>query len=212
MSAVLDHTLLTDLDGPRLGRLWEDGVGHDGIDKVERARLGVGGGDGPLLEREQSEVGAVEVFSYLGFEGVRHAFLRLRLSQRPHVVLEGNMTNLDEGLEERLGEPGGEPPVVLGDGKVKVLDLDLDVLDDKERLVVALVGIFERDVKVDTLRTKLEVEQTVVFEWPEASLSVDPEGDVGGFKVETLDTESDRRVVLGRVWVVSCRPLHYLMR
>lgn len=113
--------------------------------------------------------------------------------------LDREVTDLDEGLEERLGEPGRKPPVVLRDRKVKVPDLDIDILDDKECLVVVLVGILERDVKVDTVRAELEVEQTIVFEWPEARLAVDPKGNVGRLKVQTLDPQSDRRVVLGRV-------------
>lgn len=113
------------------------------------------------------------------------------------------MTHLDEGLEERTGEPGCEPPVVLGDAKVKVSDLDIDVLDGKEGLAVVLVGVLESNIKVDTIGTKLEVEQTVVFEWPESSLFVDPEGNVAGLKVETLNSESDRRVVLGSIGGVT---------
>jgi hypothetical protein len=51
------------------------------------------------------------------------------------------VTYLDEGLEERTGEPGCEPSVVLGDVEIKVPDLDIDILDGKEGLAVAVVGV-----------------------------------------------------------------------
>jgi len=50
-------------------------------------------------------------------------------------------TYLDESLEERTGEPGCEPSVVLGDVEVKVSDLDIDILDGKECLGITLVGV-----------------------------------------------------------------------
>ena len=59
VSAVLDDTLLTDLDGSSAGRLGEDGVGDDGIDKVGRAGLGVGGSNSSLLESKELKVGRV---------------------------------------------------------------------------------------------------------------------------------------------------------
>jgi hypothetical protein len=184
VSAVLDDTLLAKLDGTHAGRLGEDGVGDNGVDKVGRAGLGVGGGNSSLLEGKELEVGGVEVVSDRALEGVRKVLL-------------------DEGLEERSGEPGCEPPVVLGDAKVKVSDLDVDILDGEEGLVVSLVGVLEGNVKVDTVGAELEVEETIVLEWPEASLLVDPEGNVAGLKVKTLDPESDRRVVLGSIGGVT---------
>jgi hypothetical protein len=110
------------------------------------------------------------------------------------------LTYLDEGLEEGSSEPCSEPPVVLGDVEVKVSDLDIDILDDKEGLVVAVIGVLESYVEIDTIGTELEVEKTIVLERPEASLLVDPESNVAGLEVKTLDSESDRRVVLGGIY------------
>lgn len=59
VSAVLDNTLLAELDGSHAGRLGEDRVGDNGIDKVEWGWLGVGGGDGSLLKSKELEVGTV---------------------------------------------------------------------------------------------------------------------------------------------------------
>lgn len=181
VSAVLDNTLLAKFDGPVARRLGEDGVGNNGIDKVGRAGPGVGGGNSSLLESKELKVGRVEVVSDLALKSIRHVLL-------------------DERLEERTGEPSCEPSVVLGDVEVKVSNLDIDILNSEEGGIVTIVGILEGNVKVDTVGTELEVEQTIVLEWPEASLFVDPEGNVAGLKVETLDSESDRRVVLGGVY------------
>ena len=59
VSAVLDDTLLAELDGAHGGLLWEDGVGDNGVDKVGRAGPGIGGGDSSLLESKEPAVGRV---------------------------------------------------------------------------------------------------------------------------------------------------------
>jgi len=122
VSAVLDNTLLAELDGTSAGTLGEDGVGNNCIDKVGRAGPGVGGGNGSLLEGKEPRVGLVEVVSDLALDGIRHVLL-------------------DEGLEERTGEPCCEPSVVLGDVEVKVTDLDIDILDGKEGLSIIGIGV-----------------------------------------------------------------------
>ena len=59
VSAVLDDTLLAELDGAHGGLLWEDGVGDNGVDKVGRAGPGIGGGDSSLLESKEPAIGGV---------------------------------------------------------------------------------------------------------------------------------------------------------
>lgn len=69
-STILDHTSLSDLDGTRVGRLGEDRVSNNRIDKVGRGGSGVGSGNGSLLHTVSSEVGLSEVLGDLCFQGV----------------------------------------------------------------------------------------------------------------------------------------------
>jgi hypothetical protein len=57
-----------------------------------------------------------------------------------------------------------EPRRVLGDVPVEVRDIDVDVLDDKERLSVVRGRVLERDVKGNSLVVKRNVKETLVPE------------------------------------------------
>lgn len=75
----------------------------------------------------------------------------------------------------------------------------MHVLDREEALSVILVGVLERDIDHDALRTELDVEDASVFEGQEAGLLGHPEGDIGCLEVKAVDAEADGRVVLGCV-------------
>lgn len=77
LSAVLDHTGLSDLDGTVSVRLWEDRVPDNGVDKVRGRGFGIRSGDGTLLQAVSSEVGVSEVLCDLSFERVRQVSLRV---------------------------------------------------------------------------------------------------------------------------------------
>lgn len=111
-------------------------------------------------------------------------------------MTENTLAYLDKGPNDGLGEPGGEPLLVLGNREVKVLEVDVHLLDGKEGLSVVLVGVLEGDIERDTVRAELEGKDTRVLERPEPDLAVDPEGDVLGFKVESLNTETEGGVIL----------------
>jgi hypothetical protein len=181
LAAVLDDAALSCLDVGKCGSLGEDRVREDGTDKVGGGRgSSVGGGDGALLETVQLEVGLAEILGDLGLES-------------------RSQVTLDKGADNGLGEPGREPLLVLGDGEVEVLEVDVNLLDGEEGLAVVLVGVLEGDVKRNTGRSELQSQHTRVLEWPEADLTVDPEGNVLGLEVEALDPETESSVILGSV-------------
>ena len=97
--------------------------------------------------------------------------------------------------------------MVLPNLVVKAGDVDINVLDNEEGLSVILRGVLERDIKVDTSRAELNVQETRVLELDPSALLAEPVGNVGRRDVEALDPHSDGAVVLGRISGIALREL-----
>lgn len=117
-----------------------------------------------------------------------------------------------ERAHRSLGQPGGEPLLVLPNLVIKSGDIDIDILDHKERLPIVLGRVLKRDIKVNTSRAKLNIEQPGILELDPPALLADPVGNVGSLHVQALDTKPDGAIVLGSVRGVTLGELKVIMR
>lgn len=129
-----------------------------------------------------------------------------------------------EGEEEREKRSS---PLVSRDGVLEIRDVDVDRLDDEERLPIGLRSVLQLDVEGDSLRserkpksvalrggkkrgverTRLVVERdgekSLVLEVEETVLLVNPVRDVSGVESKSIDSDSETAIIVRGVSGVS---------
>ena len=102
-----------------------------------------------------------------------------------------SFTCLYKRPENRFGEPRCKPLIILSDREVEIGNRHGNMSHREKRLAIIFICILKRNVKRDSLGSKLDIEQTRIFVRHESSLFRDPKCDIRGFEMDARDSKTE---------------------